>query len=149
MNGSWALGSMVGLGITVIILLICLMGFIGGFYDRKTGQGLMWGSLLVGLVMIALAASPLMFYPYKKEYHYWEPISGTVSDVEKRLVGSGSGMEEKYIVAYEGSNQEYRIDDTRASFIERGDEVTVLCKRVWQFAATDGFVCRWGERIPA
>lgn len=72
-----------------------------------------------------------------------EPVTGQVDRIEKRLVSGGDSMEEKYVVLFEGNRQEYRVDDTRAALVKSGDELTVACKRQWQWASTHGYECRW------
>lgn len=144
-SGSWSLGVLIGVPVTILLVLVCL-GVIAlgalNWDDDGVIAVVLGGVVLVAVVGFAL--SPLGFYPYKAEYHQWREVSGEVVDIDKRLVSSGeSGMEEKFVVRFDGSSQEFRVDDTRAALVEPGDQLTVACKRQWEYAATAGYVCRW------
>jgi hypothetical protein len=152
MTGSWSLGVLIGGPIAALLLLVCLV--LGGLALRwwarnreHADASIALGVSIVcavGLVAV-VGVSAWAFYPYEAEYHRWEPKSGVVEDVGRRLLPAGEGMQEKIVVRFEGDGQEYGIEDTRAALLERGDELTITCKRVWQYAGEDGFDCRWVE----
>ena len=53
-------------------------------------------------------------------------------------------MEEKFVVRYEdGGGQQFGCTDTRCASVKPGDTLTLACKRAWEWAATDGYDCRF------
>jgi hypothetical protein len=149
-HGPWSLGVLIGLPVVVIIVLAAIGG--AGLslawaarqrssYASREGAVLAWVFLGVALITVAVAA--WLFYPYEAEYHQWREVSGTVETVDSRLLPSGDAVQEKFVVRFEGDRQEFGVEDTRAALLEPGDQLTVTCKRAWQFAGTDGYDCRW------
>lgn len=152
----WSLGVLVGVPIAVVLVLIGLALILlapvlkpdvpepwagGGVesmaWERKWFR--LAGSILV---LVTVVASAVFLYPYEAEYHRWEERTGTVAEVNKRLVGDGDdGMKEKFVVRYAEGGREYGCDDTRCAVVEPGDVLTLSCKRVWQYSGTDGWDC--------
>jgi hypothetical protein len=104
--------------------------------------GIAAGSLIFALVLVALAASPIGYYPYDSEYHQWRSVSGEVQDVSSRLIGGNKTVSQRFVVKIDG--HAFGVDDTRASLLKKGDTVSLRCKREWQYAAESGWACRWG-----
>lgn len=146
-TGSWAIGSVAGIIFTALLVLSTpVLIWWGRHVLRGIDSDLAWlpfAGAGITTLLIAVMLSPVALYPYKGEYHQWRHVAGTVAEIEKRLVGTGGGMEEKFVVTFTGSPQEWRVDDTRASLVEVGDELTIACRRVWEYAATHGYVCKW------
>lgn len=93
-------------------------------------------ALLLGIVTlgITIAAS----YPLKYDYHHWVDKSGIVQRVETR------GFTGLYVVVIDGVA--YRIDDTRASLLEKGDKVHIKCKKEYEWGtpqSSNGWGCKW------
>lgn len=83
-------------------------------------------------------------YPWKAEYHQWRPVSGVVDTVDSRILPAGdSSMEQKFVVRFKGSPQQYGVLDTRAAGVKPGDRLTVTCVRRWQWSGTHGFDCNF------
>lgn len=82
-------------------------------------------------------------WPYKADYHRWTAHSGTVSDVNRRMIADGNSTSQKYVVRFTGSRQEYGCQDTRCALIRPGDRIDLACKRAWQYAGTDGWDCNF------
>lgn len=93
--------------------------------------------------VLAGLLTALSMWPYDSEFHQWRTVSGEVEQVESRLIADGDGMSERYVVTIEG--RPFGVDDTRAALLSEGDEVSLRCKREWQYAADSGWGCRWGK----
>lgn len=152
-SGSWSVGVLVGVPVTVLgVAGLVVGGLLLLRHDRKMSDGNYDKGIpkLAGIVCLAvagllvvLALSPAGFYPYRAEYHQWRDVSGTVVKIDKRLIGSGDKMEDKFVVRYEGSTLQFGCDDTRCAQVEEGDSLTLSCKRAWQYTGTDGYDCRF------
>lgn len=66
-----------------------------------------------------------------------------MQQIDKRMVKDGSGMSERYAVTINGTV--YGVDDTRASTLREGSHVQLSCIKEWQWAASDGYGCRWND----
>lgn len=91
-----------------------------------------------GLALLILA---LMWFPYDMDYLAWQEVSGEVERIDSRLVPAGDGMQEKYVVEIDG--QPYGCLDTRCAAVEPGDVLTLNCHKVWEWASTHGWDCRF------
>lgn len=110
-------------------------------------EGPLWltGGITTG-VCAALTGALLWWgmYPWKAEYHQWRAVTGTVASVDSRLTStSQGGMEDKYVVTFEGNDQEYGVLDTRAAAVKPGDTLTITCVRRWQWSGSHGFDCNF------
>jgi hypothetical protein len=154
-ESTWSLGVLLG----IPILLVVLGGFVSvtiwawrrrrhDDYNDGELRWVGWFFLAAAIVIFLLALTPVGYYPFKAEYHQWREVTGQVTDVEKRLVKSGDGMEEKIVVTYEGGN-EFGCLDTRCSTVEPGDTLTLTCKRSWQYAGVDGYDCNFVSKEEA
>lgn len=148
-EGPWSLGTLIWLPIAAVIVLVCVgLAWAGiryalkadGYDDPVEGFALAVCAAVTALTIAG--GTGFGMWPYDSEYHQWRTVSGEVEQVSKRLVGSGdSGMSERFVVVIAG--QPFGVDDTRASLIEVGQDVTLSCKREWQYAAQSGWGCRW------
>lgn len=83
------------------------------------------------------------FPPFDMDYHTYRPVTGIVESVDKRLLADGDGMSEKYVVALAGDPQQYGCEDTRCALIRVGEPVELSCQKMWVYAGTDGYDCRF------
>lgn len=110
--------------------------------DPAIAKGL-WITMLAGIV---LASAGLWWgmYPWKAEYHQWRPVTGRVTTVDSRMVPAGEhGMEQKFVVMFDGNPQQYGVIDTRAAGVKPGDQLTITCVRRWQWAGEHGYDCNF------
>lgn len=111
-------------------------------HDGAIAVGVLGGSGLLVLVLTLLAMWPLE-YPY----HHWVEVRGQATDINRRIVSTGdNSISQRYVVLVRG--QQYGVDDTRASLLKRGDNVSLRCKKEHQFMQphdADGWACRWGS----
>ena len=145
MNNQWSLGVLIGLPLVGLVLLICLIVFAAGLFASYSEDAwfLSGGSAVIALITLAIVG--LSYYPYKAEYHQWRPTTGVVTDMNKRLVSDGdNGMSEKIVVVING--QEYGCNDTRCSLVEKGDTLTLKCKRSYEWSSVPGYDCHFVNR---
>lgn len=152
MNGdtSWSLGTLLGLPAFAIIIVLLLAGGVwtllvcvhrADSYDVGLFRMLGIGSLVAAVLVAVIAAWG--FYPYHAEYHQWTVTSGTVTEVNSRLIGKdGGGSTQRFVVNIKGVGDR-GCDDTRCATVKVGDVLTLTCKREWQFAGTDGYGCNF------
>lgn len=146
MTGRWSIGTLVGLPIAAIIVIALLVLAGVALYGREKGIG---GKFLALALGIALFTGWAM-YPWQARYHRWEPKTGTVESVNKRLISDGDkSMSERFVVRWRGADGEYGCDDTRCALVRPGDRLTLLCKREWQYAGVDGWACNFGRVVKA
>jgi hypothetical protein len=147
MNETWSLG--VKLGLPVIALVIIGLIIASAWLYRKSeqlddfdGPMVKWlarGSWAAAILVLIFALGS--YYPYKAEYHKWVPKSGTVTNVDRRIIG-GESINEKIVVTYE-DGQQYGCNDTRCASVRVGDSLTLTCQRTWQYAGIDGYDCNF------
>jgi hypothetical protein len=101
--------------------------------------------LPVGILVVVLGLYTWAVWPpWDMHYHFYEPVTGTVAKVDKRMVSAGeSSMEEKILVTLDGEKDQYGCTDTRCTSLEEGDHVALMCLPVWQTYGTDGFDCEF------
>lgn len=101
-----------------------------------------WAGPVGAVVTVALTWWGM--YPWAAEYHHWVPKSGTVDTVDSRLISAGnSSMEDKFVVKFQGSDQQYGVLDTRAAGLKPGDHLTITCVKRWQWSGTHGYDCNF------
>lgn len=136
----WTLGVLIGLPIAIIVAFaVLVVAVIAGLAKE-------WGTLAgcLGVLAVIAIITGFAFWPYESEYHQWRPHHGTIAAVQSRLVSAGdNGMNQKFVVRFEGNHQEYAVEDTRASLLKKGDKLTISCKKTWQWSAAPGYDCRW------
>jgi hypothetical protein len=149
---TWSLGTLIWLPVAFLVMLI-LLGFalwmfrkwLSETFDPGVFLGLAIGSLV--LTVLLIAGTVIGMYPYQAEYHQWRTESGTVTQVDSRLVSAGDsgGSNERFVVVLDGDRQR-SCDDTRCAQVEIGDLLTLSCKRSWQYSGTDGWDCNYVGR---
>jgi len=136
------LGILIGLPVAAILALICVV--LGIWAARVEEYGLAVGGAVAFVIVVAAAA--VFFWPYQKEYHWWQPVEGYVERIDSRILPAGDRqVEQKFVVKLVGIPHPYGIQDTRAALLKKGDHVSLSCIRKWQFGSGDhGYDCRWG-----
>lgn len=148
---TWALGTVIWLPIAVVLVAgLVVAGVLFARWSRAHPTDFDSGPakwLARGLYVVAavvIGGTAIGMYPYSAEYHKWQPASGEVASVDSRLIGaSGGGAETKFVVRFKNSTQQYGCDDTRCSSVHEGDNLSLSCKRAWQYTGTDGYDCRF------
>jgi hypothetical protein len=151
LNAQWNTGWLIGMIALVALAAIAWLIVIGAgtwyFTGARRQHGstlsgpLALGSLLAALVIGVIGT--IVAFPFSGIYHRYEPVTGTVQVTASRFLGSGSSTTQNYLVGING--QDYRCDDTRCAQLQKGDVVTLLCEKSFQFNGTSGFVCNWGK----
>lgn len=137
----------------LVPLLALVLGTVGvlvfKYWQRNTDDFdrpmfcAMWVVCALGVVACVVGLWWGM-YPWKADYHQWRPISGVVATADSRLLGNGQGgMEDKFVVTFEGNPQQYGVLDTRAATVRPGDLLTITCVKRWQWSGTHGFDCNF------
>lgn len=149
---SWSLGALVWLPVAAVLVLLAVGAgviFLMMRADTAPSPYSDRGPLLAFAIISFVTALLLVggtawgMYPYSAEYHQWNEVSGTVEQIDRRLIGSGDSMEDKFVVRYAESGDQFACDDTRCAQVREGDTLTLSCKRAWQFTGTDGWDCRF------
>lgn len=95
------------------------------------------------VAVFTLAVTAFSFYPFSGEYHSWQKISGTVTSTNSRFLAARGGADQKFVVTFNGSGQQFGCNDTRCSTVRKGDELTITCKRTFQWFGTPGYDCNF------
>lgn len=149
---SWSRGVLIGLPIACVFVLAGLVGAALLFRYARRNQNaydstdaLMLGGVAAVAPVILLVGTAWAMYPWQGEYHRWQDKSGTVAEVSSRLLSNSDNVNQKFVVRFEGGG-EYGCNDTRCSLVKVGDDLTLSCKRAWQFSGRDGWDCNYVER---
>lgn len=154
-SGQWTTGVLVGFPIAVLVIL-CLIIVMALFTraGRREARGyadnrsLYFGSAIAcGVAILAiLVGVGIGSWPWKAEYHQYRPVHGQVATISNRFVGSDKSTSQKFVVTFVGNPQQYGINDTRASLLKAGDELTIRCIRVYEYGSNNaGYDCKWGQ----
>lgn len=145
---SWSLGVLIGLPFAALAILVGIGMIVLGFalYREGGAYGEDWMLMLGGAAtVVSILVGTLYFmWPLDTEYHQWQPRAGTVEAVDKRILSSGDGIEEKFVVRLD-DGQEYGCQDTRCALVKAGDDLSLSCKRAWQYTGRDGWDCRYAD----
>ena len=152
----WKLGFLIGTPIGVILAIALTIaavqfwkaskGWIEHDYNPDGLDKFMYRLPAIASATGAIVAVGLMAgsnVPFKAEYLQWRPVTGVVEQADSRFNSRGEGVSEVYVLTING--QPYRVDDNRAITVDEGDTVSLMCTREWQWAASDGYSCRWGD----
>lgn len=139
---------LVGLGIAVIGIRLRVVR--GRWISKGLEEVAAWGALATGVcvILVTALATGFFMWPWSAEYHVWTPVSGTVTATGTRLLGSSDNSTSQYY-AEQINGQTYRCDDTRCSTVKVGDELSLTCKREWQYAGAPGWDCNFVSTAPA
>jgi hypothetical protein len=137
-NYRWSLGILIGLPLSILIVVILIGIGIAMFFADELG-----GSFLcMFCAVLVIAATACLMWPYAGEYHQWRETRGTVEVIDSRLVGANKSTTERFVVTFTDGRQR-SCDDTRCSAVREGDELTLMCKRAWQWAGEHGYDCNF------
>lgn len=149
-------GTIAGLVALVIFLLAAAGSVALGIYERRARHDYPIfppGFLIGGGIALALITVGCwwwsMAFTLSGDYHSWNVKEGEVEKVAKRIVSADDGISERYVVTIDG--QPYGVDDTRAALVEVGDQVSLRCKKDYQWGVpreAHGWSCRWNQ-VPA
>lgn len=137
-------GAIAGVIAIVLITLACVgwcvAWWLGSDYDRLH-------FVVAGVVALVVSWAVWLWamWPLAYDYHHWIPVQGNIEKISKRLVSDGDkGMSQRYVVVIH--EQPYGVDDTRASLLKAGDNVSLACKREFEWGVpreANGWACRW------
>lgn len=147
-NYRWSLGTLIGLPLLALLFLVCLgvgvwlLLIWRGLSKYDRGPALTLGILAVFCAVLTAAGTAWGMWPYDGEYHQWRETSGTVQQIDSRFVGADKSTTERFVVTFDDGRQR-SCDDTRCAQVEEGDELTLACKRAWQWSGTHGYDCNY------
>ena len=147
-----SLGTLIGLPVMILCALLLIAGaFLGAAvpgYSNRLRIG--WGiAAAIGTALVCGIGIFIGMYPLSGEYHHWQTISGTVDSTNSRFLAKSKGTDQKFVVTFEGSDQQYGCNDTRCATVRKGDQLSITCKRVNQWFGTDGYDCNFESYKPA
>lgn len=137
-------GTLAAVVVFVLCVAAAVLFFRGSRDPLDGGEMVFFGWVAVAAAVVTVAAWVWASWPLAYDYHHWVDKSGRVEKVSQRLVSSGNGMSQKFVVVIDG--RPYGIDDTRAALINEGDVVRLRCKKAYQFGvprSAHGWDCRW------
>lgn len=144
----WSIGVLVGGPIAALVFIALTLLAAWAFrrrhhddYNATDLSVLAWCS--AGAAVVVVVASVLFFYPFKAEYHQWREVSGTVATTNSRFLSGDNGTDQKFVVTFDGSGQQFGCSDTRCAGVQKGDDLTLTCKRSWQWFGTPGYDCNF------
>lgn len=151
----YTLGVLIGLPLVGVLVAVCA-GLAVAFWraGRKDAneRDFLYGCAIgcIGVALVAVVATGFFMWPWKAEYHRWAAVEGKVTTVSSRLLpGASSGTEQKFVVVLDSHpGVAYGVQDTRAALLRPGDEVSLRCKRSYQYQAESGWDCRWNGGVP-
>lgn len=146
-----SIGTLVVLPLMILIIL-ALIGIGIWLRSRKwgpydAGDRIWFPRICWSLAVLVLIGTLLAMYPYKSEYHHWQSVRGIVTSTNSRFLAKSSGTDQKFVVTFEASSQQFGCNDTRCSTIREGDYLEITCKRVFQFFGTPGYDCNFVDYV--
>lgn len=142
----WVIGNIFGALCLLVTFAYLIWASVTSDLEGERGLWLAGG---IAALFIQIGINVWFNFPFSMEYHSYKPISGTVEDVNTRLLTEGSGdsrsVSQKYAIRLEGSDQIYGCQDTRCSLAKKGDKLKLYCERQWQYASVPGYDCRYGQ----
>lgn len=140
----WTTGTLAGFVATGVVALLVLAALILAVSALVQREGLL-AAIFGGGALLLVVGVAWAWFPYDKRYHALETVHGTVSEVASRQIAKDEGFEQKFVVRFLESPQEYGCEDTRCALVKPGDQVTLKCQLKWDRTGTDGFDCKWGK----
>lgn len=154
--GEYTGGTVATMVVIPLLLAVCVVGGIVADRMRRARvrqaerDTCAWVTIMAAVSAVTIAVCTWWgMYPWKAEYHEYRQVSGVVSTVTSRMVATGSGMEDKFVVRFGGDDREYGVLDTRIAAARIGDRLTVLCVRRWQWTGTHGYDCQFVDLVEA
>lgn len=152
----WSLGTLVGLPFTILgclALAACIWlawRFVKSTRGDEYGEhGFALTAFVVAIISLVAAIAGVLWgmWPYSTEYHQWRETSGTVESIDSRFVGADRSTTERFVVTFDDGRQR-SCDDTRCAQVKEGDELTLACKRAWQWSGSHGYDCNYVDHRP-
>ncbi|MDQ3513422.1 MAG: hypothetical protein M3462_07100, partial [Chloroflexota bacterium] len=131
------LNAIIGLIVVTVLVLLGVAYFLVGMRSKRDPT---YGDMTLGylgrgigpaVVILTLAVAAFMFFPYDLDYHSYQNRSGTVQGVSSRFNAANGGTSQKFVVRFEGEEEEFGCLDTRCSLIEVGDVLSLACVKNW------------------
>ncbi len=142
-SGSWSPGTY-GFVIALAIITVIVVWFmVAAFWSRYGEFGFfMTIAVLIGLTGYGFAG--VAYYPFSEDFHKYYTVIGTVEDTNTRLVTTQDSSALVAVVTVGGNM--FRIDDTRGTTLEKGDTVSLRCKREFEWNSVPGWGCKWNHK---
>jgi type VI protein secretion system component VasK len=151
MSYRWSLGTLIGLPLLVLLAIVCALVAWLLWRHRRRADDFDRGPATVIAIACALGCAATIvgtawgMWPYNAEYHQWRTESGTITQVDSRLIGQNKSTTQRFVVTLDGDRQR-SCDDTRCAELRVGDDVTLSCKRAWQYSGSHGYDCNFVSR---
>lgn len=125
------------LGVAALVLIVSV-GLL--FFRTEFGGNYIAGG--AGILLALFTGGVCIAAPWPindSSYHRFYEVQGTVTDIDH------PPFLNRYAIRLAESGQLFGCDDTRCSTLNKGDSVTLNCKKEWEYQATPGWACRWKE----
>jgi hypothetical protein len=157
LTAQWDLGYVIGLAVCIVIAAVAVILGLLGWYKAAHSSGYSgdgWAITALASAFVLLVVTGIGLFiatPFSGQYHRFVPKTGTVAQVGSRIVSSGSGnstsVNQKFVVTLK-DGESYGCLDTRCANVAPGDNLTLMCERVFQFnAPNEGWDCNWGVDV--
>lgn len=148
MHAIWDPGWLIWTIILIVlagIAWLCTLGGVVAAFLTKGETGPPFALLCFATALIIGALGFFVDFPFSGQYHRFVPKTGVVTAVGSRFLASGTqggGSTQKFVVTMGG--RDYGCNDTRCATVRKGDRLTLMCERSWQWAGVPGWDCNWG-----
>jgi hypothetical protein len=147
-QSTFHLGYLIGIPILFVLAMVALTAFAFTlvYWRRNRGDSYSdWGlgAFLSGLASVAFVGLTVgSLFPFDMSYHKYYRVTGTVEQINHRLIADGKSMSDRYVFVI--GSKPYAVDDTRATLAKVGDAVTLWCSKEYQYQGDSGWACEWG-----
>lgn len=151
-NNAIAPGTVVSIVIICILLIVAVVAIAAGVLaDREANDSEIPNAAIIGFGILVGFVTVVGFgfgmYPYGYDYHHYREYTGTVTQIESRLLSNDNkGTDQKYVVHFLNGDNDYGCDDTRCSLIKPNDTLTLTCKLTFQWNGSPGEDCNFVSR---
>jgi hypothetical protein len=142
-EGTWSLGFLIGIILVTLAVLVLLAIALAAAKHWNKEFAPVWCVGAIASITILLGVTACVTFPWESQYHRFEPKVGEVQAIDKRLVRSGEGMQEKLVVRFSGIPGQFGCEDTRCASVRTGDMLALRCIKRWDYSASDGYDCRF------
>lgn len=128
-----------------VLVILCAVGVV--FLGDTLLEGLGFAVIPVLLAATIGVIAGISYWPFNETYHKWYPVTGTVAEVNQRLISDGNkGMSQRYVIRFRESGELFGCDDTRCALATSGKYLALKCKKEYVFQSDSGWACNYNQK---